>query len=229
MSIFSPTKQKGVVLITALVMLLTLTLLAVNSMRSAIFETRMTAARIEAIQLEKLADAALREGEFRLYGPAFLAEKLEANLVRNCVKANTLDSDGENRPCLLSKMSDAELLVFYLTPVSFFKQSNAYTSQYAHRSDVSVQAADANAVVAWMPYRGLDPDPGNYVTPVNDTHAYWNIYRINTGSAENEALNPEYGAVLQGKGTFFYLVTAQADDTVAAQSMVGVVYLGLEN
>lgn len=229
MSVFSPTKQQGVVLITALVMLLTLTLLAVNSMRSVTFETRMTAARVEAIHLEKLADAALREGEFRLYGPALLADKLEANLVRNCVKDNTLDSDGENRPCLLSKMSDAELLVFYSTPVSFFKQSSTYTSQYAHRSGVAIQAADANAVVAWMPYRGLDPAPSNYVTSVNDTHAYWNSYRMDTGSAENETLNPEYGAALQGKGTFFYLVTAQADDTVAAQSMVAVIYLGLEN
>ena len=106
MIIFTPRKQQGVVLITALVMLITLTLLTVNSMRTITLETRMTAARSEAVHLENLADAALREGEFRLYGPAYLDDKLEADLERNCVKDNRLDSDGENRPCLLLNMSD---------------------------------------------------------------------------------------------------------------------------
>ena len=229
MSTVTSANQQGAVLITALVMLITLTLLAVNSMDAVILEARMTAARIEMTHLENLTDAALREGEFRLYGPAYLGDKLEAALERNCIKGNRLDADGENRPCLLARMTDEELLEFFSTPISFFKQSTTYNNQYAHRTSAAIQAAGASAVVAWMPYRGLDPEPSNYVTPINGVHAYWNSYRMNTGAAENEALNPEYGAALTGKGTFFYLVTAQADDKIAAQSMVAVIYLGLNN
>lgn len=222
-------KQQGAVLIIALVMLLMLALLALSSMRSVTLETRITAAHIEHDQLEKLADGALREGEFRLYGAAHLRDKLEPNLERNCVKNNTLNSSGENRPCLLLDMTDEQLKSFFLAPISFFKANNSYTAQYANKTGSAIQAAGVHAVVAWMPYRGLDPQTAHYFVADKGQYAYWNSYRIRAGVVGTYALNPEYGAELEGRGRFFYLVTAQAADTVAAQSTVAVIHLGLNN
>ena len=54
-----------------------------------------------------------------------------------------------------------------------------------------------------MPYRGLDADSKKYFQPSNNKNAYWNSYRVMSGSVENETVNPEYGAALEGKGTFF--------------------------
>ncbi|WP_205343174.1 pilus assembly protein PilX [Denitrificimonas caeni] len=229
MSNYKTHKQQGAVLMIALIMLLVLTLLALSSMRDVNLETRITAARLEDTQLAHLVEAALREGEFRLYGDAHLRDKLEPDLARNCVKANTLDVDGQHRPCLLLEMSNEQLQDFFSAPIRFFKTSNSYTAEYANKTGLAVQAAAANAVVAWMPYRGLDAQTAHYFVAANDKYAYWNSYRISSESAAKQTLNPEYGAALEGKGTFYYLVTAQAEDTVAAQSTVAVIHLGLNN
>ena len=54
-------KQRGAVLFIALIMLLVLTLLAINSMRGVTLETRITANRAQETKLINVADAALRE------------------------------------------------------------------------------------------------------------------------------------------------------------------------
>lgn len=227
MRYFKVNQQRGAVLVIALVMLLVLTLLAINSMRGVTLETRMTRARIENTHLTHLVDAALREGEFRLYGSDNLRDKLEPNLTRNCVKANTLNNDGQHRPCLLAEMSRNQLQQFFAHPIRFFNASNSYTQQYTARTGSAVQAADAHSVLAWMPYRGLDPQPAHYSQPIHNQHAYWNSYRIKPSTQNQRNKNPEYGAALEGQGTFYYLVTAQANERVAAQSTVAVIYLGL--
>ena len=224
---FKAQKQQGAVLIIALVMLLVLTVLAVTNMRGVTLESRITANRIETGRLQNLADAALREGEFRFYGPAYLRDKLEPNVGKNCIKGNKLNRYGNNRPCLLWDMNDGELTSYFSTPISFLSGDSNYAEKYAVKTGKGVKAAGANAALAWMPYRGLDSVEANYFKPVSDKNAYWNTYRAVSGAAENETVNPEYGAALEGKGTFFFLVTAQADDQFAAQSTVAVTYLGL--
>ncbi|MCK9534239.1 MAG: pilus assembly protein PilX [Pseudomonas sp.] len=227
MSVFNAREQQGAVLMIALVMLTVLTLLALNSMRAVVLDTRITAAHIETSHLQHFAESALREGEFRLYGPLHLRDKLEADLARNCVKSNQLGASADNRPCLLTEMTAEQLQGFFSAPLRFFTASNSYTAQYAYTTGSATQTAGANAVLAWMPYRGLDPHTGHYFVAERGEHAYWNSYPIRASSAATQSLNPEYGAVLEGQGTFFYLVTGQAEDRVAVQSTVAVIQLGL--
>lgn len=106
--------QTGAVLVIALVMLLVLTLMAVGSMRGTTLESRITANRAHDTQQQSAADAALREAEFRYYGPANLADKLEGKAA-NCATSNTLKANGLNKPCLLA-IKDANLLAFVETP-----------------------------------------------------------------------------------------------------------------
>lgn len=226
---FKAQKQQGAVLVVALVMLLVLTVLAVSNMRGVTLESRITANRVETGRLDNLADAALREGEFRFYGPGYLRDKLEANVGKNCIKDNKLSRNYINRPCLLWEMTEDELADYFIAPISFFKETNDYTNQYANRTGAAALSAGSTAVVAWMPYRGLDPKEDNYFKPSNGVTAFWNTYRVMAGSEENETVNPEYGAALEGKGTFFFLIAAQAKDEVAAQSTIAVTYLGLND
>ncbi len=226
MTLTYPAQQRGVVLIMTLVMLLALTLLAVNSMHGVTLETRVTHAHANHTHLTYLLDAALREGEVRLYGSQHLRDKLEADVARNCIKANTLDLDGAHRPCLLAELDSAQLQAFFRDPLQFFQRNTAYTQLYAARSGKATDNAGAQNSVAWMPYRGLDPQPAHYVVAQQDQQAYWNTYLL-TIQRSQQVDNPEYGAALEGRGTFYYLVTAQANDRIAAQSTVAVVQLGL--
>ena len=213
-------QQRGATLLVALVMLLALTILAVSNMRGVTLEARITANRVEASRLQNLADAALREGEFRFYGPAYLREKLEPK-IQNCSLENKLNKQGNNRPCLLEEMTDDELEEFFHSPITFL-ETNSYKANYTE-------------YLKWMPYRGLDAE-SEFKTNNVLGHAFWNSYRVISGSSENEAVNPEYGAALEGRGTFFFLINGQGKDSVAqppiavaAQSTIAVVYTGLNN
>lgn len=203
-------QQQGAVLLVAMVMLLILTLLAVSNMRGVTLESRITANRAETQRLHDVADAALREGEFRFYGPANLRHKLE-HFPENCTEANKLDARGNNKPCLLKKIEDADdLKAFVNNPIAY-------------------QAATGNT---WMEYRGLDPDENHYFTPDNNRETFWNSYLITSSADESEALNVEYGAVLEGRGTFYYLVNGQANDELAVQAVQSTtanIYVGLNN
>jgi type IV pilus assembly protein PilX len=101
MTVTFPKAQQGAVLLVALVMLLILTLLAVSNMRGVTLESRITANRAHETQAKSAADAALREAEFRFYGPSNLVDKLEPNSA-NCATANKLVVTGNNKPCLLA-------------------------------------------------------------------------------------------------------------------------------
>ena len=139
MTVFPRHRQNGAVLIVALVMLLVLTLLAVSSMRGVTLETRITANRAQTVQLVNVAEAGLREAEFRFYGPGNLADKLNVNAA-NCATSNTLKSNGLNKPCLLA-IIDEKLQDFVEKP-----------------QDIDSDFLDANSTggLAWMPYRGTD-------------------------------------------------------------------------
>ncbi len=220
------TKQQGAVLFIALVMLLVLTVLAVSSINSVSLETRITANRVEASRLQNLADGALREGEFRFYGPAYRQDKLEPNISANCKISNKLNKFGNNKPCLLEEMSDSQLESFLRQPVSFLK-TDSYRTHYDIRSAADFKNVNDSQVLAWMPYRGLDWQEGNYFQVEDDTQrAFWNAYRVHSGTQENEAINPESGAARTGQGTYFFLITAQVADQIAAQSTIAVIYTG---
>lgn len=217
-------KQRAAVLVIALIMLLALTLLAVSNLRGVTLELRMTANRAATERLYNLADAALREGELRLYQSTYVPEALEPNKA-SCTKNNKL-SDAANKPCLLEPMTDNQLQHFFKQPLSFIKKNYA---GYDAVTGEQVNTASHNATLAWMPYRGLDSNQSRYFQPSQEQRAFWNTYLLMTGVQDNAAVNPEYGAALEGRGTYYFLVTAQANDQVAVQSTVALSYLGLNN
>lgn len=205
--------QHGAVLVVALVMLLVITLLAVSSMRGTTLESRITANRAHDTQQQSAADAALREAEFRYYGPANLEDKLEGKAA-NCVTTNVLKTNGLNKPCLLA-INDTDLLNFvdkpWLTTASFLKSESTNS-------------------LLWMPYRGTDA-ANQTVAGVRESSSnnttLWNSTRAVTTS--NNAVNAEYGMVAEGQGTYYYLNNAKADDQVYLQSTHANIYLGLNN
>lgn len=225
-------QQQGAVLVIALVMLLVLTVLAVSNMRGVILESKITASRAETQRLQNAADAALREGEFRFYGPAHLRAKLEY-VAENCKTSNVLATNGLNKPCLLKEMilstpEDTRDMrqKFYLDPLEFFDAYAAYAGNY----DVTTGADVVDdKVLAWMPYIGLDADSTREYQPDSNRESFWNTYLITSSADESEALNAEYGAVLEGRGTYYYLVNGQANDELAVQSNTANIYVGLNN
>lgn len=201
MTPISRNSQRGAVLLVSLVMLLVITVLAVSSMRGVTLESRITANRANDMKTQNIADAALREAEFRFYGPGNLADKLEAK-ASNCLAANTLKPNGINSPCLLDVQTD-RLLTFVDQP------------QLADGDDL------LTASNVWMPYRGTDP--------VTDTEADAHYNSILADVAGNAAVNAEYGGRGEGSGTYFYLNNGKTGDALYLQSTHANIYLGLNN
>jgi type IV pilus assembly protein PilX len=201
MTPISRNSQRGAVLLVSLVMLLVITVLAVSSMRGVTLESRITANRANDMKTQNIADAALREAEFRFYGPGNLADKLEAK-ASNCLAANTLKTNGINSPCLLDVQTD-RLLTFVDQP------------QLADGDDL------LTASNVWMPYRGTDP--------VTDTEADAHYNSILADVAGNAAVNAEYGGRGEGSGTYFYLNNGKTGDALYLQSTHANIYLGLNN
>ena len=196
----SAAKQQGAVLIVALVMLLALTMLSISNMRGVTLEARLTANRAESQRLFDAADAALREGELRLYSS--YGDDLTDYKVGNCIKTNTLSESGINKPCLLND-AEIDLDEYFESPIKVIKSLVS--------SDVGLK---------WMPYRGLDAKKP-FETNQSNPKSYWNIYRLR--DVQNTE-NPEYS--LEGDGVSYFLVTGQANDKVAVQSTVKIFSLG---
>lgn len=201
MTPISRNSQRGAVLLVSLVMLLVITVLAVGSMRGVTLESRITANRATDMKTQNIADAALREAEFRFYGPGNLADKLEAK-ASNCLAVNTLKTNGINSPCLLDVQTD-RLLTFVEQP------------QLADGDDL------LTASNVWMPYRGTDPE--------TDTEADAHYNSILADVAGNAAVNAEYGGRGEGSGTYFYLNNGKTGDALYLQSTHANIYLGLNN
>lgn len=193
--------QQGAVLLVALVMLLVITLLAVSSMRGVTLESRITANRFHDMKSQNIADAALREAEFRFYGPGNLADKLEAK-AENCNASNTIKPNGINKPCLL-EIQPERLLAFFNQP------GLADADDLARTSNI------------WMKYQGTDP-----VTKTEADAHYNSILAEETGNA---AVNAEYGGRAEGSGTYFYLNNGKNGDELYLQSTHANIYLGLNN
>lgn len=214
----STTKQQGAALFIALVMLLVITVLAVSSMRGVTLEAKITGNRTHMERAQHLADAALREAEFR-FSPAQelrsdMIESDDARMERNCIKNNILNRYGNNRPCLLKPITDKnELTQLFATPLTYLKSSS-----YTNNTGKKAQDANGSAVVAWMPYRGLDSQLP-FISEAG-THAYWNMYRI-----EDPGANPEYGDEMRGIGTYYYLINGQVADEIAVQSIASMTFV----
>ena len=210
MTYLAPSAQRGATLLIALVMLIVLTLLAVSSMRGVTLESRITGNRAHSLKLHNAADAALREAEFRFYGPAHLRDKLEPTAT-NCSTANTLNDAGLNKPCLLEIKEDKlDAFVFQPQVLDDAAKSAFLTSE-------------SSSGLAWMPYVGLDPD----IDSEADFDAEWNSTRA-TNSTDT-AINAEYGMAAEGIGTYFYLNNGRADNQLTLQSTIANIYLGLNN
>lgn len=208
MTVISYQKQQGAVLFIALIMLLVLTLLAINSMRGVTLETRITANRAQETKLINVADAALREAEFRFYGPGNIPDKLEPKPA-NCSTDNTLKVNGINKPCLLAIQSSS-LLDFVNNPKG--------------ASDDDLDAESSGGLL-WMPYRGTDAQ--ETTTASAQTDAHWNSIRA--GDTGNAAVNAEYGMVAEGQGTYFYMNNGKAGEALFLQSTNANIYLGINN
>ncbi|WBL59498.1 PilX N-terminal domain-containing pilus assembly protein [Stutzerimonas stutzeri] len=201
MSLNTRKSQGGAVLLISLVMLLVLTVLAVSSMRGVTLESRITANRAQDMKTQNIADAALREAEFRFYGPGNLADKLEANAA-NCETSNTIKLNGINKPCLLEVEPDRRL--------AFVDQP-----QLISADDLSITSK------IWMHYRGTDP--------AAETEADASYNSILADEAGNAAVNAEYGGRAEGSGTYFYLNNGKTGDALYLQSTHANIYLGLNN
>lgn len=208
-----PKAQNGAVLLVALVMLLILTLLAVSNMRGVTLESRITANRAHETQARSAADAALREAEFRFYGPGSLVDKLDVKAI-NCATSNKLVITGNNKPCLLG-IDDKEKLLNFV--------NNPYTLTETSKS--TILNSDSSSGLSWMPYRGLDPQKNTEASGIYE--AEWNSIRA-TESGDS-AVNAEYGMAAEGQGTYFYLNNGKAGDSLYLQSTNANIYLGLNN
>ena len=210
-------RQTGASLLVALVLLAAVTVLTVSNMREVTLEGRMTANRMQAQQLQLASESALREAEKRYYGPAYIEDKLTEKSA-NCEKSNIYKRLA-NKPCLitLSEAPDMEKhLAFQRNPLKFIKDSGHLNNWTGAKTDTAANTA----FVPWMPYRGTDPAS----TSSLEHKAYWNTVLI-----PNPGFNAEYGNREQGKGTYFYLVTAQAADQFALQSTMANIYVGINN
>lgn len=93
-------KQGGVVLISALIMLLLTMILAIAGIRAITLEARITANLLDQKRLEEVADGVLREGErkINLYGVA----------LRQCASGAGIVPSGGGVPCFVSNaMTDS--------------------------------------------------------------------------------------------------------------------------
>src|SRR5690606_2539803 len=110
----------------------------------------------------------------------YLEDKLEPNL-DNCQKNNRLNIYGNNRPCLLTNMDVEHRARYYRDPLGFFTdaQNATYANDYAAKTGAAAIAASDNAVVAWMPYRGLSADTNHVYEPRTrngvEENAFWNV------------------------------------------------------
>lgn len=217
MNTTSPYRQRGAVLLIALVMLLVLTILAVSAMRGVAMESRLTGNRAFTAQLQNSAEAAVREAEFRFFDPSYLRDKLEPKAT-NCATTNVLKANGANKPCLLA-VKDDQIRTFRLNPAALLESAKSTFLQPTSTSGL-----------AWMPYRGLDagtPSEQIVTTPVRPSK--WNAYLISGGAEDTDPLNVEYGDAPTGKGTYFYLINGQTDTAFTVQTTIANVYLGLNN
>lgn len=211
--ISSKPRQQGAALLIALVLLAVITVLTVTNMREVTLEGRMTANRLEAQQLLNATDSALREAEKRFYGPGNVAAKLEHD-TNNCKKTNDFKRL-TNKPCLLS-IPSTDVRAFLHNPLKFIAASSSLNNWTGAKTD----AASNTTYVPWMPYRGTAPGESSSL----EQKAYWN-----TALIPSTHINAEYGDALQGKGTYYYLINAQAADRFAAQSTIANISLGLNN
>jgi len=213
-----PRAQSGAVLLVALVMLTVMTMVAVSNMGGTTLQSRITANRAIDAQRQNAADAALREAEFRYYGPSNLADKLEGRAA-NCALTNTIKASGINKPCLLAiSDADASLMLNFvdrpwLAAANFLK-------------------SESTGSLLWMPYRGTDATTQSVAgareptAPANATTRWNSTLILTTGNA---AVNAEYGMVQEGQGTYYYLNNAKADEAVYLQSTHANIYMGLNN
>lgn len=206
-------RESGIVLVLALIMLLMVTVITLSSMRGVTLESSITNAHKRTNDLRDSAEAALREAEYRFYGPGYVREKTEP-VAGNCTVGNVIRPGNLNKPCLLDVKED-KLQEFVADPSLLLDENK---DEYV----------DGAPNLVWMPFRGLDPAATHNQPAIFP--AAWNSMMITVSEDENESLNPEYGSVLEGRGTYFYLINGQANNReYFVQSTIANFYIGINN
>lgn len=216
-------KQQGAVLFIALIIMLALTFIGISSMRGITLEGRMAGANAFLKQQEMIAGSALREAEFRLANTPKGGESLRnilETIDANCSKSNGISASKFQKICL-QNLTDTEKESFFTAP---------FNSGFA-AGTATDQAAAAATGLFWLPYLGTDsatsfnPSFGEY-----SIRGYWNMFLRPHGGSQSEGLyNIEYGAIGSGQGTFYHVITGQANDQIAAQSVFATIALGINN
>ena len=213
-----PQQQRGVTLLVALIMLLVLTVLTVTNMREVTLETRITANRMENLNLNNSAESALREGEARFLKALRLSIKPEPNQDA-CKKERTYNII-TMRPCIIeiepigSDDYAEKMREYILDPITT-------VAKYLSWKGADTDAADNATYVAWMPYRGT---ANNAQEAQANAVAYWNATEMPV-----EGENSNYGDVLIGRGTYYHFVTGQTKDELALQTTLAKYYPGPSN
>ncbi|MFT0211332.1 pilus assembly protein PilX [Pseudomonas sp. F1_0610] len=223
--------HKGVSLFVVIVILLLVSLTVISGMSSFLLEQKVTNDRVEFEKMIDIANSSLREAEFRFYGPSYLRDKIDIPASKefsHCRKDNTLKDGYLNKPCLLTEMTDNELAEYYLNPISFLINNS---NRFGVAEVDAIDHADNMRNIAWMPYVGTDPL--HLYDPIDSSKVaykgYWNAYLVKSNEDDDANVNPEYGASLEGKGTYYYLITGQSNGQVAVQSTLSNVYVGINN
>lgn len=213
-----PQQQRGVTLLVALIMLLVLTVLTVTNMREVTLETRITANRMENINLNNSAESALREAEARFLKALRLSIKPEPN--QNACKKESKYNIITMRPCIIeiepidSNNYAEKMSQYILDPITAIADELSWTG-------ADTDAANDSTYVLWMPYRGTSNSAQEAQA---NSAAYWNTTEMPVPGE-----NSTYGDNLIGRGTYYHIITGQTKDELALQTTIAKYYPGPSN
>ncbi|WP_312270362.1 PilX N-terminal domain-containing pilus assembly protein [Pseudomonas sp.] len=193
-----PHRQRGATLLIALIMLLLITLIATSSMHTTTLQTHVSGNVAERTRAFNAAESALREGERRLLDMSSKNETLFSSSSAGYASCSSSVTAIGSNLCILTEANDLSTTELALTW--------AGTALGA--------SGTANQSVA---YSGYDGNSSFSIEP------RWVI----TAIPETSKTTTDVSATSQGKGVYYYRVTAAAKDSgnripVILQSIVKV-------
>ncbi|MBB2496765.1 pilus assembly PilX family protein [Aquipseudomonas ullengensis] len=172
-------RQRGVVLIIALVMLLVLTLLATTSMRGATLQARISGSVAEQKLASNAAESGLREAERRLAAYSELDEGAATCSASVAVHGSL---------CILNQELGASFFAYASGALGQWWDSASYAIDYSGTDESSSFAAAPRWNLAYYGF-----DPGNEVTNVEESaYGVGPHYYVATsaGKAGGERMTP---------------------------------------
>jgi type IV pilus assembly protein PilX len=185
-SLTFPSRQRGATLFIALIMLLLITLLAVNSMRGTTLEAKITGNLIEQKRATNAAEAALRVGERRL-----LAQ-------------TTLDTGSAD--CTTSTGKHANLCILNFDSFSTNDTATGKTNNANCMTNASGSGGWWTYATCSTSYLGLDGT--STFTPAPLWNAAYIAFDPKNSYGNVEVTDPDERSL--GRGPHYYRVTAAA-------------------